>query len=334
MTNSNVEIVSTFTSSHSERSFFLLSLLCELHAPAVLRFMSATLDESFFADELALPRIASYLVQIAGLVDELTTIVSSATKGAFGPGGAAEIVPECFYWEIRPWFNGGTWFYDGVVTEDEPEGATGKEMEWGGPSAGQSSLIHAVDLFLSIDHAPRPTAPALGVSAPTLSAIPRPMRSLTVEKRSNAPSSDSTFMLRAAQYMPGHHRSFLAHLSSLHLASPSNSHPIPSVRTLALTHRPQLGEQYDDAVRAMKTFRDLHMRLVAVFIVTQAKRPPGPTSVFYKGFEEKRIESEREKAQQAERDGLVKETLMGTGGTQLVQFLKECRERTKEAILQ
>ncbi|KAK4704851.1 indoleamine 2,3-dioxygenase, partial [Phenoliferia sp. Uapishka_3] len=328
----NVEITTTFTSSSSERAFFLLSLLCELHAPALLRLMSATLDESFFADQLALPRISAYLLQIASITDELTGIVTSATKGPFGPHGDIEIIPECFYWEIRPWFNGGKWFYEGVITEEADVVAGGKQMEWGGPSAGQSSLIHAIDLFLSIDHSPRV---ANSTSSHTTSApMPPPMRPLSVEKRPDVPASDSTFMIRASQYMPGHHRSFLQHLSSLHLSSSSNTHPIPSVRTLALTHRPQLGESYDVAVRAMKVFRDLHMRLVSVFIITQAKKPPGHGSVFYQGWEEKRLESEREKAMEAERKGLVKETLMGTGGTALVSFLNECRERTKEAILQ
>ena len=330
---SNVEIISTFTSSASELAFFYLSLLCELHAPALLRLMSATLDESFFADPLAIPRISAYLVQIASIVDDLTAIVTSATitKSYFGPREDARIVPEVFYWEIRPWFNGGLWTYEGVPSEVEGE-ENGCVMEWGGPSAGQSSLIHAVDLFLSIDHSPRPSAPPLGDTSPASSSL-RPSRSMTAEKSREPPSSDSTFMTRAALYMPFHHRAFLAHLSSLHLRSPSNSHPIPSVRSLALTHRPQLGESYDQAVTAMKVFRDLHMRLVSVFIVSQAKKPPGPTSVFWADFETRRVESEREKAR-TEREGFVKETLIGTGGTALVSFLNECRERTKEAILQ
>lgn len=309
--------------------------------------MSATLDESFFADPLALARIASHLAQIAAGVDELSAIVVGCTKGSFGPRGDFEIVPECFYWEIRPWFNGGKWFYEGVSGGDgddleELDGTPGKTMEWGGPSAGQSSLIHSIDLFLSVDHSPRPSPTASTSLAPTASSAsmdpssplpPRPTRSMTVQKSPEPAASDSTFMLRAALYMPSHHRAFLYHLSALHLPTPSTPSPIPSVRTLALTHPAQLREAYDGAVRAMKAFRDVHMRLVTVFIISQARKPPGVGSVFWKGWEEKRVEGEEERRREKEREGLKKETLMGTGGTALVTFLKECRERTKEALL-
>lgn len=285
--------------------------------------MSATLDEAFFADSLALPRIASYLLRIASIIDELKHLMASATRGSFGPDGSAKIVPECFYWEIRPWFNGGKWTYESV---DEGED---KEMEWGGPSAGQSSLIHAVDLFLGVDHSPRSSAPAASSSTtsmdPTNPLPPRPLR--TQPKTPEGPSSDSTFMLRAAQYMPSHHRSFLSRLSSLHLFSPSSPDPIPSLRNLALLH-PSLAPSYDTAVRAMKEFRDGHMRLATVFIVSQARRAPGRESVFWEEWEEKEREKER-----VGREGVGKETLMGTGGTALVAFLKTCRDRTKEALV-
>ncbi|KAM0756439.1 Indoleamine 2,3-dioxygenase [Meredithblackwellia eburnea MCA 4105] len=356
----NVDIVTTFTSSLSERAFFLLSLLCELEASPILRNMSATLDESFFADRLALPRIASYLLQIASQIDNLGTIINGATKGSFGPGGMWEIIPACFYWEIRPWFNGGTWMYEGVKEndddEDDDEVAVGKEMEWGGPSAGQSSLVHAVDLFLGVDHSPRDgstagTSVAASSSKPTnngtssssssrpirplpgaVAVAPSPKASLEVEKRAAPKASDSTFMLRMMLYMPGHHRSFLHHLSSLHTPSASNSRPIPSVRTLAQTHSPQLAEAYDTAILAMKRFRDLHMRLVTVFIVSQARREPGKGSVFWQGWEDKRVEMEREK-ERREREQEHEKELVGTGGTALVTFLKTCRERTVEAAL-
>lgn len=287
--------------------------------------MSATLDESFFADTLALPRIASYLLRVAAIIDELKDLMAAATRGSFGVDGLAKIIPECFYWEIRPWFNGGKWTYEAV---DEGED---KEMEWGGPSAGQSSLIHAVDLFLGVDHSPRSSASATTSSTtsmdPTHPLPPHPTRSGKHGKSPEGSTSDSTFMLRAAQYMPSHHRSFLAHLSSLHTPSPASPRPIPSLRTLALAH-PSLAPSYDTAVRAMKEFRDGHMRLATVFIVSQARRAPGRESVFWEEWEEKEREKEK-----VGREGVGKETLMGTGGTELVTFLKTCRDRTKEALV-
>ncbi|ORY53995.1 Indoleamine 2,3-dioxygenase [Leucosporidium creatinivorum] len=331
----NLDIPTSFTGSSSERAFFLLSLLCELHGPNILRLMSATLDEAFFADEVALGRIASYLDRISSSIDELTVIMREGTKGGFGHQGREKIVPAVFYWEIRPWFNGGKWFYEGVGEDDEDIEAGGKEMEWGGPSAGQSSLVHALDLFLGVDHTPRPTKTAESTST-SAHLPPLPPAALAKVKQSQAsvPITDSTFMVRASQYMPSFHRAFLRHLSALHLPSASNPSPIPSLRSLATTYPVQLRDSYDNAINSMKRFRDGHMGLVTVFIVTQAKREPGKDTVFWAGWETKRLEKEAEEARRKAEDGeKVAEKMMGTGGTDLVTFLKACRDRTVEAFL-
>lgn len=352
---SNVEITTTFTSSPSERAFFLLSLLCELHAPNLLRLMSATMDEAFFADSLALSRIASYLEQIALIVDELTQLMLQAVKGPFGVDGSARIVPATFYWDIRPWFNGGKFVYEGV--DPEGEGGGDKEMEWGGPSAGQSSLVHALDLFLSVDHSPRTTSDssASSDSKPSTSKsstpsipethsstismdvnnpLPPPLSENTInQKVLEAPNTDSTFMIRASQYMPSHHRSFLNHLSRLHVPSVTNRNPIPSVRELAVRH-PEVEEAYDQAVGSMKRFRDAHMKLVTVFIIAIARKEPSQDSIFWDEWNKKRLEGVEQRAE-LERQKEVEqgEKLVGTGGTELVSFLKTCRERTVEAYV-
>ncbi|GJN87994.1 hypothetical protein Rhopal_000949-T1 [Rhodotorula paludigena] len=347
----NVEITTTFTSTASERAFFLLSLFCELHGPSILRLMSATLDEAFFSDATALSRIASYLGSISLLINELTDLMSGATKGAFGPAGRERIVPEAFFWEIRPWFNGGRWTYEGVGPAGED-----KVMEWGGPSAGQSSLVHALDLFLGVDHMPRPARPAHGAASesgekqPAMNdgpAFPDTFRDRndaaaaaaapTVEKAAlhKAPS-DATFMARMSHYMPGHHRAFLQHLESLHSPSPAapTAPVLPSLRKLAQRHPAELGAAYDDAIAAMKRFRDSHMRLATVFIVQQARREPARDSVHWPEWEAKRVAKEREEeARRARGEEREKEKIVGTGGTDLVSFLKRCRDRTTEALL-
>lgn len=348
----NLEITTTFTPTHSERAFFLLSLFCELHGPAILRLMSSTLDESFFADSIALSRIANYLSSISALIDELTTLMAGATRGPFGPNGRERISPEAFYWEIRPWFNGGKWTFEGVG----PDGQD-KVMEWGGPSAGQSSLVHALDLFLGVDHAPRhghgrsgdgeandqsqgfpntfvePPAPAASSSSK-----PAAPPAVVVDKAAlhKAPS-DATFMQRMSHYMPGHHRAFLRHLESLHHPNPStpNAPVLPSLRKLAKHHPAELGPAYDGAVAAMKRFRDQHMRLATVFIVQQARREPARESVHWPEWEAKRLKKEAEKEERRRLGkGEKREAIAGTGGTDLVTFLKRCRERTVEALLQ
>ncbi|GAA5905956.1 hypothetical protein JCM8208_003385 [Rhodotorula glutinis] len=354
----NVEITTTFTQTPSERAFFLLSLFCELHGPAILRLMSASLDEVFFADRTALGRIAGYLRSIASLVDELTALMAAATSstGGFGPDARERIVPDVFYWEIRPWFNGGKWTYEGVGPHGED-----KEMEWGGPSAGQSSLVHALDLFLGVDHMPRAAGHGHAHGHGTLaherkveaSAFPGTFHdehdkdtAAAVRAAATGGSkaalhtapSDATFMQRMSHYMPGHHRAFLSHLESLH--SPNPHAPLapvlPSLRKLARRHPHELGPAYDGAVTAMKRFRDAHMRLATVFIVQQARREPARGSAQWAEWEAKRVAKEQadeERRRQGESGGGEADKLVGTGGTDLVSFLKRCRDRTVEALL-
>ena len=137
--------------------------------------------------------------------------------------------------------------------------------ELSGPSAGQSSLIHALDIFLGVDKyshsnfsqfSTRPNPPpaaGAGGAAPTWTAA-----------FSSAPAKPTVpFLTRMQQYMPRHHRAFLRHLQ----ASPR------PLRTLVeQAGSAALTEAYDGAVTALKEFRDEHVRIVALYIVIPARR--------------------------------------------------------------
>ncbi|GAA5842914.1 hypothetical protein JCM3766R1_005702 [Sporobolomyces carnicolor] len=312
----NVDITTQFTHSPSERAFFLLSLFCELHGPSILRLMSSTLDETFFADAVALSRIARYLDSIALLIDELAVLMRDAVKGEFGPArNRQSIEPGVFYWEIRPWFNGGKWTYERVGP-----GGRDVEMECGGPSAGQSSLVHAIDLFLGVDHSPRDQEAG---------SSHRPGGR---GEGKGGGLSDATFMQRMSTYMPRHHRSFLEHLISIH----DDDASLPALRSLALDHPVELQPAYDRAVAAMKRFRDTHIILATHFIVAQARHPPAVDSVHYAEWETKRLAREHARIV-SQREGVdravAKDVVVGTGGTDLSSFLKLCRDRTREALI-
>ena len=75
----------------------------------------------------------------------------------------------------------------------------------------------------------------------------------------------------------------------------------------------------------MKRFRDGHMRIVTLYIITPARRE-----------REQERERERLAAEQAKEQTLEqtdKMPLKGTGGTDLVQFLKGVRDRTASAAI-
>ncbi|WFD31810.1 hypothetical protein MSPP1_002849 [Malassezia sp. CBS 17886] len=304
VTASNLRIKELFTGSRSESHFFLTSLLIELAGVDALTLMRISLNEAFAADDTALTRMARYLEELAAVTTRLTKLLADVSPGC---------VPQEFYWDIRPWFRAG----DATYTEDDGErhagwvlrGEFGEEERvlWTGPSAGQSTLIHAMDLFLDVDHTRGKARTRLW----------------TQQHRSDrdARAEDATFMERMQAYMPTHHRAFLCHLRSGIATEPTvapamggddpevTDHPIRALVIQCLWHDPDhpLVRAYDAALHALRSLRDEHMRIAVRYIVKPAKegREVKPTT----------------------------EEIRGTGGTALVTFLSDCRKNTRSTML-
>lgn len=270
----NLRSQDLFTGTNDEQEFYLASSRMEIRGVEVLELMRATMDEMFVGDETAVRRITGYLHELGCVVDELTSILLNVRNGCD---------PESFYHSIRPWFRGEDsdpmnrkWIFEGLDEHPEIEPPT----DLSGPSAGQSALIHALDIFLGLDNC-------------------------NVDE--GALYDNRWTLLRRMQiYMPRHHRNFLRHLTA---------NPRP-VRNLVIGGDPKLVEAYNDAVNAVKQFRDTHIRIVALYIIGPASR-------------------ERRAAKTAEGAGWVekKPPIKGTGGTHLVQFLRGVRDKTAEAVV-
>lgn len=113
--------------------------------------------------------------------------------------------------------------------------------------------------------------------------------------------------------MSRHHRNFLHHLSV-------NPRPLRTLVTNA--NDLDLLEAYNTALQSLKEFRDAHMIIVALYIIGPAKRMRAGAP---KGVEDK--------VDAAKGVDNGKELLKGTGGTDLVKFLKGVRDRTKGALI-
>jgi indoleamine 2,3-dioxygenase len=263
-TISNLQCQTLFTGTKDEEEFYLSSTRIELRGVEALELMQLTMDEIFVGDSIAVRRITTYLQNLSRIIMDLKDLMLAVKEGCD---------PDIFYRDIRPWFRGEDsdprkrkWIFEGL--EDHPE--LDEPTELSGPSAGQSPLVHALDIFLGVEQ--------YSLSQPA------------VEKAS--------FLARMQSYMSRHHRNFLRHLSV-------NPRPL---RGLVLTAGDAgLLEAYNAAVKSLKEFRDAHMIIVTLYVVLPAKRA-------------RAAEEERQK-----------EPLQGTGGTDLVEFLKSVRDRTTEA---
>jgi indoleamine 2,3-dioxygenase len=143
---SDLHCQTLFSGTKDEEVFYLSSTLIELRGIEALELMRATMDEVFVGDAIAVRRITAYLQAMSHVIRELTGLLLGVKEGCD---------PDVFYRDIRPWFRGEDsdpgkriWIFEGL--EDHPELEMPTELL--GPSAGQSLLIHALDIFLGVDH--------------------------------------------------------------------------------------------------------------------------------------------------------------------------------------
>ena len=273
----NIDAHSSFTSTRDEAEFYLTSARMELKGVDALDLMRNMMDEMFVGDDIAIRRITTYLDELSEVVKELGAMLLSVKEVC---------KPQVFYDEIRPWFrgedstSGQRWEFEGMELDD----TLTRPTELSGASAGQSSLVHTLDVFLGVDK-------------------------YSHSKSSEGPSAQprSSFLKRMQEYMPRHHRAFLNHLSN----SPRPLRDFILAKAQESPEGEKLLQAYNAAVQELKVFRDKHMIIVALYIIGPARRKAAGT-----------------------RDpGAEKEELKGTGGTDLVKFLKGVRDQTRGAIL-
>ncbi|KAI0090993.1 tryptophan 2,3-dioxygenase [Irpex rosettiformis] len=284
----NLKCLTLFTGTRDEEEFYLSSARIELRGVEALSIMRATMDETFVGDDIAIRRITAYLHSLSSVIGELTKLLLAVREGCD---------PQVFYNEIRPWFRGADsdvdagkkWIFEGL----ELDPTLTYPAELSGPSAGQSSLIHALDVFLGVDkysHAPHVTGvqPTAGTPGTSSSASPT---------STSAPDSKPSvsFLTRMQSYMPRHHRNFLRHLSA---------NPRPLREFVETSANESLTEAYNAAVTSLKKFRDAHVRIVAIYIVGPSRRNQRPMA-----------------------------DLKGTGGTNSIRFVKSVRDQTAGAVL-
>jgi len=136
----NIVLRHTFSCTDTEKNFYIESARAELRGVEVLHIIEDYAQLPDYTDLHAVTKTARDLKRLATVVQDLTEILQSMKDS---------VDPYSLYWEGRRWFRGsdcGTpkWIYDGV-----PESDT---LDLAGPSAGQSTVMHAIDVFLDVDH--------------------------------------------------------------------------------------------------------------------------------------------------------------------------------------
>ncbi|OAX40265.1 Indoleamine 2,3-dioxygenase [Rhizopogon vinicolor AM-OR11-026] len=229
--------VELFSGTEDERNFWLGNATVELLGVEILHIINEYHNLPNVSDLASICKINRLLTRLSAVVRRIEETMASMRE---------TVDPSTFYWQVRPWFNGSATGTSGIswVYEDGPDAST---LDLSGPSAGQSSVMHTLDIFLDVDfklHQRRHPAPS------------------DANKR-----SDVGFMERMRRYMPGDHRDYLSYLAN-------TSRP---VRDLA-QRTPAVKEPYNALVLALKKLRDSHIRIACLYVVSMSrstKVPPG-----------------------------------------------------------
>ncbi|KAK2595672.1 hypothetical protein QQS21_006645 [Conoideocrella luteorostrata] len=135
---------------------------------------------------------------------------------------------------------------------------------------------------------------------------------LGVEHHTHGSPGQKSFHAEVRDYMPGPHRRFLVQVARM-----------GSIRELALVEptteeQHRLRDAYTAATEALSEFRNKHIKIVTRYIILPSKKP-------WAGSSSRQNLASSSSARTAEQG------LMGTGGTQLIPFLRTSRDETSLA---
>ncbi|KAI0052088.1 Indoleamine 2,3-dioxygenase [Auriscalpium vulgare] len=250
-------------------------------------------------DMLRLAAVSVGPTPSSGLTPLLLELAESIkTMGEILQTMRAGCEPPVFYGQVRRWFNGcadGAWLYEVDDSADMRAAVDGSE--WLQREAAGDVRARAM----------------AGSSAAQSSIIQALDVFLGIEELTHERSFDNAadakpgapqgnFLTSMQKYLPLTHRLFLSSLRDQ--ARGLREH------VLGLDDGGAAMRAYNVCVVALREFRTFHVRIATLYIVNQARRAAETTST----------ESAQEKAK-------------GTGGTELLPFLKGIRDRTNAAEL-
>lgn len=119
----------------------------------------------------------------------------------------------------------------------------------------------------------------------------------------------NVYLSQMRDYMPGPHRDFLNHMDK-----------ISNVRDYVMTSAsgPDVMDAYNLAVQRLREFRDIHIQIVVKYVVIPSRKVP---------------EKQPDGMNLAVASTNDKSQLRGTGGTELMPFLKQSRDETQRATV-
>ena len=304
----NLSTLATFTGSLDESWFYLVSVAIEARGGPTIPLMLDAIEAARNEDSLT---VTQCLQSLAERLDDLGTLLLQMYENCD---------PHVFYHRIRPFLAGSknmaeAGLPNGVVFDTNS--GQDQYVQYGGGSNAQSSLIQFFDIVLGVEH------------RPTGAKRPQEHASSESDSEPTSPPPRHNFINEMRNYMPGPHRRFLEHVSS-----------VASIRDYVEAHGRSdhaLAISFDACLAMLRSLRDKHIQMVSRFIITKSResrshsRSLSPRAAPANQIRPLNLASASKNAGQTEKN---EKKLRGTGGTALIPFLKQVRDEAGEPAIQ
>jgi indoleamine 2,3-dioxygenase len=397
--SSNMAALATYSGSLDESWFYLITTAIESSGAPCLSNITSAIENIHNGDYAGLlTNLTTIESALAAMNDDLARMSEKCD-------------PYVFYWKIRPYLAGWEnmaeaglplgLIYEGVndvwnaETDeyadmshlDEAERLLQQYRRYAGGSAAQSSLIAALDVAFGVEHhrtGEKPSFIKIDATLPNDRYTKLPSMKPADELKSGTTSpltpphfkrtNKNAFLIAMRKYMPRPHREFLEDLEEA-----ANIRPF--ILQLQQQNEVQEGglseperrviEVYNNCIHQLKLFRDKHVQIVSLYIVSQARKGPNiahggfaiakkeqeskpqaqqstegkPSSVHNDLYPQTRLETSpviskdsttAKVTQMFPQLGLAKKidpntkVVRGTGGTNVMPFLKQSRDETQD----
>ena len=299
----NLSTLATFTGSLDESWFYLVSVAIEARGGPTIPLMLEAIEAARANDSRI---VTECLHAFAERLDELGTLLTRMYENCD---------PHVFYHRIRPFLAGSknmaeAGLPNGVIFDT----GAGNEpcCQYGGGSNAQSSLIQFFDIVLGVEHHPTRTQKSYSFTESD-AAVP------------TAPTSHHNFIHEMRSYMPGPHRRFLQHVSS-----------VTNIRQYVEAHKSNrpLSIAYDACLAMVRALRDKHIQMVSRYIIVKSRESSHSRSLIpMNAPNQPRPLNLANTHRFSKNEKTGSRTLRGTGGTSLIPFLKQARDETGETAV-
>ena len=238
----------TFTGTRDEAWFLLISLGIEARGGPILKSIMQCLNAMTVHDESvmleALKALSKELLIIKLILERMPDK---------DPEGNFLNDPQVFYQQVRPymagWENALNGLPNGLVYQGV-KGETGEDLQlkFAGASAGQSPILHCLDIVLGIKHHPTRVS---GQQQPK-----------NLEHR-------TTYIYEMRKYMLREHREFLSFLET---TTNIKTYIERQQDSFSEEMKPLLLGAFNDLVNTMKEFRDFHIQLITRYILIPSSK--------------------------------------------------------------